>query len=255
MATGKLDPKDWTGFRADAHKMLDAALDKLEKAEEGRVWTPLPDAKKAELNIKVPEIGKSPSEVRDALEGMLPYGVGNTHPRFWGWVHGTGTASGLMSDIATSVINANLGRRDHGGIHVEKSVLRWCKEMMGFPASAGGLLTSGTSMATVIAVKCARETALGFDIRKKGLSELDLVGYCSEQTHSCVARAFDLLGLGSDRLRQIPCNDAFQMDLGALEAAMTKDRAAGLRPFFVTGTAGAVNVGAIDDLEALADLC
>jgi glutamate/tyrosine decarboxylase-like PLP-dependent enzyme len=81
-----------------------------------------------------------------------------------------------------------------------------------------------------------------------------LVGYTSEQTHSCVARAFDILGLGSDALRKIAVNERFEMDTVALHAAIAKDRAAGLTPFVIVGTAGAVNVGSIDDLETLAEI-
>lgn len=254
MAKGALDPKDWDAFRQEAHRMLEASLDKMQTAEEGRVWTPLPDAMKTALEIPVPLHGRSPADVRVALERMLPYGVGNTHPRFWGWVHGTGTAGGIMAEMASAAVNANLGGRDHGGIYVEKAVLAWCKEMMGFPAEASGLLVSGTSMATIIAVKTARDQRLGIETRQRGTGAAGLVGYCSAQAHSCVGRAFDMVGLGTDSLRKIPVDEDFRMDMAALAQAIATDRANGLEPFFVAGTAGAVNVGAIDDLTAIADL-
>jgi len=88
-----------------------------------------------------------------------------------------------------------------------------------------------------------------------GRADYELVGYTGAQTHSCVRRAFDLLGIGKEALRLIPCNDAFEIELDALKAAIAKDRADGKMPFSVIGTVGAVNVGAIDDLDGLADIC
>ncbi len=242
-----LDPSDWDDFRSQAHAMVDAAIDHMRVTAEGRVWTPLPQDQKQALAADLPVGPQGHAQIKSDLTGLLPYGVGNTHPRFFGWVHGAGSPGGLLPDIAAAAMNANLGGRDHGGIYVERQVLDWCKDIMGFPASASGLLVSGTSMATIIALKVARD--------RQGGGRLDgLVGYASAQAHSCIERAFDLLGLGKAALRKVPCNDAFEMDVTALRAMIVQDRAAGLRPFLIAGTAGAVNVGAIDDLAGLADL-
>lgn len=249
-----LDPKDWGAFRARAHQMLDAALDKMQGATEGRVWTPLPEQNKQAFAQPVPQEGLGGDAVRDQLEALLPYGVGNTHPRFFGWVHGSGTPGNLIADIAASAMNANLGGRDHGAMYVERQVVDWCREMFCFPAEASGLVVTGTSVATIIALKTARDRALGWGSRQVGVDGARLVGYTSEQTHSCVARAFDVLGLGANALRTIPTNAAFQIDIEALRLAIAADRAAGFQPFALIGTAGAVNVGAIDDLDSLADI-
>ena len=152
-----LDPADWATLRASAHAVLDASLDKLEAASEGRVWTPVPDDLKEALRAPVPpEDGLAHGELCERLLALLPYGAGNTHPRFFGWVHGSGSPGGVLPELVGAAMNANCGGRDHVGIYVERQVLTWCKEMMGFPASAGGLLVSGTSMATVLALKAAR---------------------------------------------------------------------------------------------------
>ncbi len=249
-----LDPKDWPAFRSAAHDLLDAALDKMQTARDGRVWTPVPGPVKAELQSDLPIVGQGAEAVAADLAALLPYGVGNTHPRFFGWVHGAGSPGGVLAETAASAMNANLGGRDHGGIYVEKQVLDWCREVMGFPTGSSGLIVSGTSIATIIALKCARDRQLGFENRTAGPGQRRLVGYTSSQAHSCVARAFDILGLGSDALRKIACNAAFEMDAGALAQKIVEDRAAGFEPFFVAGTAGSVNVGAIDDLVALADI-
>ncbi|MEE9454226.1 MAG: pyridoxal-dependent decarboxylase [Paracoccaceae bacterium] len=249
-----LDPKNWDDFRQSAHTMLDAALDKMQSASDGPVWQPLPADMKSRFNVPLPAKG---ANITDTLSALLPYGVGNTHPRFFGWVHGAGTPTGVIADIAAGAMNANLGGRDHGAMYVEKQVVAWVRQMFDFPETASGLIVSGTSMATIIALKVARDARLDFASRTGGIGGgiggCKLVGYTSEQAHTCVARAFDILGLGSDALRIIAVNTDYTMDIDALQSAIDTDRAAGLIPFFVAGTAGTVNTGAIDNLAALAD--
>lgn len=252
-----LDPTDWKAFRVQAHRLLDAAVDRMERCREGPVWTPFPLELQADYQVPLPSKGIGPEATQAHMEALLPYGVGNTHPRFFGWVHGSGTPTNLMADITAAAINANLGGRDHGAMYVEKQVVNWCRELFQFPATSSGLIVSGTSIATLIALKAARDRCFDFSSRKAGLQKTtrgQLVGYTSAQTHSCVARAFDILGLGSDSLRKIAVNERFEIDTEALKTAIAQDRAANLTPFLIVGTAGAVNVGAIDDLETLADI-
>lgn len=252
-----LDPSDWAAFRAQAHRLLDAAVDRMTTYREGPVWNPFPAEQQANFNAPLPAQGQGAEATQAQLAALLPYGVGNTHPRFFGWVHGSGTPGNLMADIVAAALNANLGGRDHGAMYVEKQVVNWCRELFQFPPTSSGLIVSGTSIATVIALKAARDRCFDFGSRKAGLQTAglgQLVGYTSVQTHSCVARAFDILGLGSDALRKIAVNECFEIDTAALHAAITQDRAAGLTPFVIVGTAGAVNVGAIDDLNALANI-
>ncbi|MGB5557761.1 MAG: pyridoxal-dependent decarboxylase [Paracoccaceae bacterium] len=249
-----LDPADWDTLRAHAHDLLDRSLDRLQTARDGRVWTPLPDVMKDALRADLPSTGIGHGALAEKLAGLLPYGVGNTHPRFFGWVHGAGNPGGVMAEIVAAAMNANLGGRDHGAIYVEKQVLDWCRAMMGFPADCGGLIVSGTSMATIIALKAARDRRLEFASRANGVGQARLTGYASTQAHSCVARAFDMLGLGSDALRPVPCLSDFTMDITALRRMIAEDADAGLTPFAVIGTAGSVNVGAIDDLAGIADI-
>ena len=245
-----LDPSDWDAFRASAHDMLNAAIDQMATARDGRVWTPMPDDQKAQLDVPLPRAGGDPSAL---MKAMLPHGVGNTHPRFFGWVHGSGTPSNISADIVAAAMNANLGGRDHGAAYVEKQVVNWVRDIFDFPKDSSGLVVSGTSIATLIALKAARDRVTDFASRKAGCPP-KLVGYTSSQTHTCVARSFDILGMGSDALRKIPVNADFEIDCDALKAAITQDRADGLTPFAIIGTAGAVNVGAIDDLDQLADI-
>ncbi|TMV12772.1 pyridoxal phosphate-dependent decarboxylase family protein [Arenibacterium halophilum] len=247
-----LDPSDWDALRARAHTMLDAALEEMQRKPGGPVWQEPPEALKALFDRDLPVEGLGPDVVSQDMQALLPHGVGNTHPRFFGWVHGSGTPAGVVAEIAAAAMNANLGGRDHGAIYVEKQVMRWCRELFGFPEGSSGLIVSGTSMATIIALKAARDRALGFASRTEGVGAARLVGYTSTQTHACVARAFDMLGLGSDALRRVPVNAAYEIDTTALADAIARDRAEGLTPFAIIGTAGSVDLGAIDDLAALA---
>ena len=228
------------------------ALDHMEQVENGPVWRPFPAGMQEAFSKALPAEGLDYAAVGDILVRLLPYGVGNTHPRFFGWVHGSGGVASLLADITAAAMNANLGGRDHGAIYVEKQVVAWVREMFGFPGGASGLVVSGTSMATIVALKVARDARL--KARASGVGGHRLVGYASDQAHNCVARAFDMLGLGSEALRAVPVNAAFEMDLGALRSVMAADRAAGLEPFLLVGTAGSVNVGAFDDLAGLADI-
>lgn len=247
---GDLDPEDWDDFRARAHDVLDQAIDHLKAADQGPVWEPVPEAIQAKFAGPLPE---NSSDVVDGMLELLPHGVGNIHPRFFGWVHGAGSPEGLYADMITSAMNVNSGGRNHASAVVELQVIDWMLEMVGFSKDGSGILVSGTSLATVIALKVARDQALA-TAQSNGSKTAKLVGYCSAQTHSCIRRAFDLLGLGSDHLRVIECDEAFQISVPALERQIIKDKNDGFVPFLVVGTAGAVNMGAFDDLSALASI-
>ena len=253
-----MDPADWKAFRVLCHMMVDEALDFIEGVRERPVWTAVPDAVKQDLAEPLPASGQGIEQVcSDFLRLVLPYATGNIHPRFFGWVHGSGTAGGVVAELLSATMNANVGGRDHGAVYVERQVLRWCREIFGFPETASGLLVSGTSMATLIAIAVARNHMAGHDVRWLGLRHMEapLVAYASTEAHGSVIKAFEILGLGRESLRLIPVNEAYRIEMGALRRAVEEDRRSGCHPFCVIGSAGTVNTGAIDDLAALADLC
>ena len=250
-----LDPTDWTGFRAQAHRMLDDILDFTRDTRQRPVWTPAPQHVRDGFRAALPQAPADLGAVHDAfMRDILPYTAGNTHPGFMGWVQGGGTPVGTLAEMLAAGLNANLGGRDQIPLEVEKQVLHWMRELFAFPATASGLFVTGTSMANLMAVLIARTKALGADVRRDGLaaSETRLVAYTSAGAHNCIAQAMDLSGLGKAALRMVPMNARFQIDLAALEGLIAQDRAAGLTPFFIAGTAGTVDVGAVDDLAALA---
>lgn len=253
-----LDPQDWQALRQLGHRMLDDMFDHLQNIRQRPVWQPIPARVKSDLKKPLP-LDPRPLEsiYQDFLENIMPYQLGNTHPRFWGWVIGTGSATGMLAEMLASAMNPNVAGGDQIANYVEVQVIDWCKEMFGFPVDASGILVSGASMANLVGLAVARNAKAGFDMRKRGLQLIDhrMVLYASAETHSCIKKAVQLMGLGDEALRLIPVNMEYQIDLTALREAITADKNAGLQPFCVVGNAGTVNTGAIDDLNSLADLC
>ncbi|MBF0495957.1 MAG: aspartate aminotransferase family protein [Deltaproteobacteria bacterium] len=252
-----LDPLDWPAFRAQGHQMLDDILDYLEHIRERPVWQPIPQNVRTLFRETLPQEPSDLAAVHKIfMQEILPFSVGNAHPGFMGWVHGGGTPVGMLAEMLAAGLNANLGGRDQIPIEVERQVVQWVRQLFGFPQTAGGLFVTGTSMANLISVLVARTAALGINVRHKGIagSHKRLTAYTSAGAHSCIAQAMDLSGLGIDALRIIPMNEQYQLDTDALGQAVRSDRSVGLTPFFIAGTAGTVDVGAIDDLSALADI-
>jgi glutamate/tyrosine decarboxylase-like PLP-dependent enzyme len=187
---------------------------------------------------------------------VLPYSAGNVHPGFMGWVHGGGTVVGMLADMLAGGLNANCGGRDHAPIEIERQITEWMRELFGFPAGASGLFVTGTSLANFVALLVAHRAVLGTEVRCRGVESgaAQLTAYASAAAHACVARALDYAGLGADALRRVAVNREQRIDLQALRQAIAADRRAGKRPFLLIGTAGSVDIGAIDDLAGLGAL-
>lgn len=251
-----LDPTDWPAFRALAHRMLDDSLDHIAGRREQPVWQPMPDAVRASFDGPLP---RRPEGLEAAYEDfrrtVVPYSMGNDHPRFWGWYMGPGNPVGNLADLLASVLNPNLGGADHAPVLVEQQVVRWCAEAVGYPTSASGLLVSGASEANLIGLAVARTARLGPQVRASGIPDGRRFGvYASSEVHSCHRKSVELLGLGESSLRTVAVRDDFTMDVDALAAAVAADRVAGVEPLAVVATIGTINTGSVDDLMAIADL-
>ena len=251
-----LDPQDWTSLRHLAHNMVDDMLDYLQNVKERPVWTPITEGAKSALNQPLPTEPTPPEQVyEDFKMHVLPFNMGNVHPRFWSWVNGTGTAMGMLSDMLASGMNPNNTIGEHAGQYVEKQVITWLKTMFGYPETGSGLLVSGGSLANITAIIVARNH---FDaqIRATGNASVggQLTMYCSSETHNCLFKAADVIGIGNDNLRKIPVDADYQIDVNALKKAILDDKNAGKVPFCIIGNAGTVNTGAIDPLSKLQDL-
>ncbi len=253
-----LDPRDWEAMKTLGRRMVDDMMEYLRTARERPVWRPVPPEVKRRLREPLPLEGEGAERAyQDFLENVLPYPMGSYHPRFWSWVIGTGTPLAMLAEMLAAGLNSNVGGGDHASVYVEGQVLDWCRQMTGFPESASGLLVSGGSMANLVGLTVARNAMAGYDVRREGVraSRGTLTVYGSQEMHSSIQKGAELLGLGSDALRQVPVGPDFAVDLRELERLIAADRAAGLRPICVVGNAGTVNTGAFDDLPALADLC
>ena len=252
-----LDPTDWSDVRALAHRMVDDSIGYLRDVRERPVWQEMPAEVKTVFEGPLPRAPAPLDDVyRQVTENLMPYPMGNIHPRFWSWYMGSSNFTGALADFLAAVQGSNLGGGNHAAASMDGQVVNWCKEMMGFPSSASGTLVSGGSMANLIALTVARNVKAGVDVREDGVGAIEkpLRFYASDQVHSCHRKAMEALGLGNKALRRVPTDTKLQINVAALRAAIAEDRAAGFQPACLIATAGTVNTGAIDDLEALADL-
>jgi aromatic-L-amino-acid decarboxylase len=252
-----LDPDDWEEIRRVFRTAADHGLAHTRDVRDRPVWQPTPESIKERFRERLPRDGQSLGDVLSCFEeAILPFGTGNTHPRFWGWVHGSGNVAGVLGEMLAAFMNCNAGGRDHIATYVERQVVEWSKEIFAFPVTASGILTSGTSMATLIALAAARNAKADADVQKRGVAAAGrLVGYASVEAHRSIAKSFDLLGLGSEALRLVPVDGDDRMRIDRLAEMVEADRREGCLPFAVIASAGTVNTGAIDDIERIASLC
>jgi aromatic-L-amino-acid/L-tryptophan decarboxylase len=196
-----LDPQDWEAMRVLGHQMVDDALLYLQQIREKPVWQPVsPDTR----DFFAQPAPYSPAGEEQAYQDFKTYilsnPMGNIHPRFWGWVMGNGIPYAALAEMLAATVNPNLGGGDHVPNYVERQVVDWCKEMIGFPAASSGILTSGGSMANFIGLAVARNAMAGFDIRAEGLAAAPrrMTVYTSTETHSSNYKAIEQLGLGKN---------------------------------------------------------
>ena len=252
-----LDPPDWEELRRHLHEAADHLLDHIRDCREGPVWREMPLDVAEGLRDPITAEGAGTGRAWELLrQRVLPYGVGNIHPRFMGWVHGAGTPGGLLASLAEAAMNANVGGRNTGAVQVDRSVIAWARDLFGFPEGTTGILTSGTSVATVVALAAARHAHADWDVEEEGLGPegARLRLYASEATHSSVSKALRLLGFGRRALRSIPTDEGGRIRMDLLRRSVQEDRERGLRPWAVAGNAGTVDRGAVDDLHGIADL-
>jgi len=253
-----LDPDDWSAARAVAHRAVDDAIEHLGGVRERPSWRQPPEDVRAFFTRPLPQDPEALGKVYDdVVEFVRPYPMGNIHPRFWAWFMGAGNFTGALGDFLAAVDGSNLGGGNTAPALLDRQVVSWLREMVGMPEGASGTLTSGGSAANLVALTVARNAKAGVDVRAEGVSALPkpLRFYASEQVHSCHQKALEILGLGNKALRLVPTDAQFSIDIAALEAAIADDRSHGFEPAAVIASAGTVNTGSVDDLQAVGAVC
>lgn len=253
-----LDPNNWDDFASLAADFIQQEIKALADSTNGPVWERIPEEVKAQLDKEALPLDQLAIEqVLEQYKSLIrPYRTGNTHPKFWGWVHGTGNPAALLADVAVSSMNSNCGGRDHGATYIERQVINWCKQLFGFSEQAGGLLTSGTSHSSLMALQVALYDKFGEQIKRKGLASLGQTVrfYTSIEAHSSLKKSIETLGVGSDNLIGIATDKQHRISVTALEQQILSDIDNGFTPIAIIANAGTVNAGAFDDLLALAKL-
>jgi aromatic-L-amino-acid decarboxylase len=252
-----LDPLDWEDFRTLAHQLVNTGIDYTRDIRNRPVWQPMSDDVRARFRAPLPMTPLPLPEVVAVLQrDLLPYPMGNIHPRFHAWYMGGSNPTGALADFLAAIVGSNLGGGDHAAADIDRQVVDWCRQMVGMPEGTSGTLVSGGSIANLVALTVARNVKAGADVRVQGIQAAPpLRFYASTQVHGCHVKAVEVLGLGRTGLRLIPTGPDCRIDLELLKKAIAKDRAAGIRPACVIATAGTVNSGAVDNLPALAALC
>ena len=253
-----LDPTNWDQSRELAHRMVDDAIDYLKTVRDRPVWQQMPG--EVEERFKSP-LPKNPTNLESVFDNfqknVMEYPMGNIHPRFWMWYMGSSNFTGAMGDFMAAIIGSNLGGGNHAAARVDDQVINWCKQMVGFPDNSSGTLVSGGSMANIIALTIARNVTSGVNIRDEGVCAIKkpLRFYGSDQIHGCHQKGLEVLGLGNKALHKIRSNENLEMDITALKKAIQEDKEVGFQPACIIATAGTVNTGAIDNLNAIAEIC
>lgn len=255
-----LSPDD---FRRLGHRLVDDLADFLTTLPERKVS---PGESPAALRALVgqgglPEEGVDPDTLLARATALVTgHSVFNGHPRFMGYITSSAAPLGSLAELLAATVNPNCGSWSLSptATLVEAQTVAWIAELVGLPADSGGVLVSGGNMANMLGFWAARAAKAGFDVRGKGLGAPGapkLVAYCSAETHTWIQKAADLSGLGTEAVRWIAVDRDRRMDVAALARQIEADRAAGLQPFLVVGTAGTVSTGAVDPLPAIAALC
>ncbi len=243
--------------------LVDAAGDLLQEYLERLPSLPVDRGRAAEevrkrVALDIPEEGLSDQELIDYLRTLVfDASMYTGHPGFLAYISGSGTTPGAVADLIAAGINQNVGgwRLGPGATELELHLTSWFAQLFGLPEPAGGLVTSGGSMANFVALKVARDRALGLDTREKGIGQARLTAYTSREVHFATTRAADMLGLGSDSVRLIETDDQFRLDVDAVVRRIEEDLSNNFTPFAVIATLGTVATGAIDPLEKIGEIC
>jgi glutamate/tyrosine decarboxylase-like PLP-dependent enzyme len=213
---------------------------------------------KAAFQVELPLEGRPLDQLIDECRTVMDLSRHNGHPRFFGYVASPSTPIGAYADLIASALNANITcwRSGPAGTEIEQLVVRWLGSLIRYDENAKGLLTSGGSMANMIALLIASRRKGGVEAARKGLwnTGAPMTIYASEEVHMSIPKAADILGFGRDQVRVVACDERQRMRVDDLVARINADQGNGFRPFCVVASAGTVNTGVVDPLNQIADV-
>ena len=244
-------------LRALGHAAVDRAIELMYGIDDGPVHVrPTPEVE-AFFDAPLSDEGTAAETLLEEFDRFIaPYPMGNGHPRFSGWVNSPPDPMGVLARLLGSAFNPSVAGGDQSAILCEKQVVRWFRELFGFPEESMGLFTSGGSMATLLALGAARQRAAEEDPRTRGLRQdtAPLYVYASAEVHTCIQKAVELLGIGADQLRTVAADASGAMLPEALARALDEDRDRG-RPMAVCASVGTASTGVLDPVDAIAEIC
>ena len=235
-----LDP-DWDTFEKFLNGMVHDVVAHLRGLREKPVWTRPGDETRLVLSQSAPVEGLGFDAAYGEFKNhILPHVTGNTHPNFLGWVIGSGAPASMVGDWLASFANGAPTLFNDSCLLAEVQVLEWMKALLALDKNASGVMTTGASEATLIALTAARYHTYGKAIKEKGVWGLKdaPVFYISQQTHDCARKAIEILGFGREHIRTISVDDGFRMRCDELAAAVQEDVRANKKPVAVIATLG-----------------
>lgn len=249
---------DLQRFRKLLEHSCEQVLSLYETLDERRViHASTPQRIADRFNQPLPVEGREPEEVLASdIPFIFEHSTLNISSRFFAYVMSGGSQVGILSELLCAALNVNSAKWHlaSSAAEVERAVIRWLATFIGYREDAGGALVSGGSEANLYCLRVARD-AKAPGVREEGCRlERPLTLYASTETHSCVTKSVEMLGIGSRNLRRIPVDAQFRVDVAKLEERIRQDLDAGMQPFCIVGSAGTVNTGSVDDLDALADV-
>jgi len=248
-------------FREAGHRLVDQIAEFLSGIAEKPVAPSTTPQELRELigGNGVPEHGMEPRAILDhAAELMFANSTLNGHPRFFGYITSSAAPIGALADMLAAAVNSNCGAWGLSPMatEIERQSVRWIAELIGYSPQAGGLLVSGGNVANMVCLIAAIRAQAGWNVRCQGVSDSRrLRVYASSEVHTWLQKGADISGIGTDSFCPIKVDHSGAMRLDALAHAIADDRAKGLHPAVVVGTAGSVSTGAIDPLAEIAALC
>lgn len=234
----------WTGA---VHKYAEEFIDQIDQLNAYD-----PGDGKEVLDLPFGEKGHAMEDILQTLKkGMDRAGINPASGGHLGYIPGGGIYPSALGDYLAAVTNryAGIFFANPGAVRIENALIRWMCDMIGYPEGSLGNLSSGGSIANLIAITAARDWK---EIKSRDVE--NAVIYLTEQVHHCVHKAIRIAGLAEAQVRYIPMDNAFRMDADLLKKQVAEDLTAGHRPFMIVASAGTTDTGAIDPLDKIADI-